>query len=178
MSSSPRGTIESKADAATDADTTEFRSLLASFILDASPGDPGSCASAAPAPASRECLITHEPLLAQHIRLPCGHAFNYDAIHKEVERQKHRRRYRERPRLGDNQLRCPYCNAVHDGLLPPCRGYDPMPRVNSPIKWALSSTSKCEHVYARGKNKGSRCDGTTLCGETRCKRHAPRLAPG
>lgn len=159
-----------------DADAIAFRSLLASFILDVSPDEINPHASV-PAPNSRDCLITHEPLLVQHIRLPCGHAFNYDAIYKEIERQKHRRIFRERPRLGDNQIRCPYCNAVHDGLLPPCRGYDPLPRVNSPLKWALPLTSKCEHVYARGKNKGSSCEAATLCGETRCKRHAPRLAP-
>ncbi len=178
MSVKPGEAVAKRTDP--DADAIAFRTLLASFVLDVSPNDmnPHSDSAAAPAPASRECLITREPLLAQHVRLPCGHAFNYDAIYKEVERQKHRRNFRERPRLGDNQLRCPYCNAVHDGLLPPCRGYDPMPRVNSPIKWALAVTSKCEHIYARGKNKGAQCDAATLCGETRCKRHAPRPAPG
>jgi len=147
-------------------DYSTFQTLLASFVLDGAPA----------ATDEDQCLITREPLLTQHIRLPCGHAFNYDAIYKEVEQQKYRRNYRERPRLGDNQLRCPYCNAVHDGLLPPCRGYDRTPRVNSPLKWALA-TSTCQHVFARGKNQGGVCDAATLCGETRCKRHAPRPVP-
>lgn len=147
-------------------ESESFRELLASFVLDVNP-------------AQREegCLITQEPLRKQHVRLPCGHSFNYDAIYKEVERQKYRRNYHERPRLGDNQVRCPYCNAVHGGLLPPCRGYESRARVNSPLKWGLPLTSQCEHVYTRGRHKGNRCTAGTLCGETRCKRHAPRLAP-
>lgn len=152
---------------AASADCELFRGLLSSYTL-----DPGTTNN-----KERECLITHEPLSTRHVILPCGHAFNYDMLFKEIARQKLHRRYNERPRLGENQMRCPYCNVVHDALLPPCRGYEPLRRVNSPIKWSLIATP-CQHVFARGARQGKACDGPSLCGEHRCKRHASRPAPG
>ena len=147
-------------------DVDIFRDLLSTFVLDPRANDT----------PDDTCLISQDPLAQQQVCLPCGHKFNYDVLFREVLRQKHRRRTDERPRLGEHQLRCPYCNTIHDGLLPPCQGYGATSRVNSPLKWALAATT-CQHVYARGRNQGDACGGVALCGSTRCKRHAPRPAP-
>ena len=67
-------------------------------------------------PTSDCCLISLEPLLKTSIRLSCGHAFNYSHLYEEVKRQKYNRFAYETPRLGDNQIKCPYCQTVHDYL--------------------------------------------------------------
>jgi hypothetical protein len=160
------GVVANAAGPAADDDASNtFRDLLRMYVLE---------------PENNRfdhlCMISHEPLVPRHVQLPCGHEFNYDMLYKEVDRQKRRRFNSERPRLGDNQLRCPYCGVVHDGLLPPCRGYPPVSRVNSPIKWSLDA-EPCQHLFIRGKNRGELCGGISLCGEKRCKQHAPRPAP-
>lgn len=124
-------------------------------------------------PTSDCCLISLEPLLKTSIRLSCGHAFNYSHLYEEVKRQKYNRFAYETPRLGDNQIKCPYCQTVHDYLLPPCRNYSPQNKINSPIKWSLD-TNKCNHIFARGKNQGRVCGVVALCGENRCLRHAAK----
>ena len=35
------------------------------------------------------CLITKMPLEDNHVKLLCGHSFNYEAIYNEVKHQKH-----------------------------------------------------------------------------------------
>lgn len=139
----------------------EFKSLLDNAILSNAYSD-RPC-----------CLISSEPLGKQSLTLSCGHSFNYTSIYEEVKRQKLHRFTYETPRLGDNQIKCPYCQKVHDYLLPPCRGFPPQNRINSPIKWSLESHT-CEHVFCRGKNQGRQCTIAALCGENRCLRHATK----
>lgn len=141
----------------------EFKSLLDNAILSNVHVD-GPC-----------CLISLEPLGKRSLTLSCGHSFNYTSIYEEVKRQKLQRFTYETPRLGDNQIKCPYCQKVHDYLLPPCRGFAPQNRINSPIKWSLDSQT-CGHTFARGKNQGRLCGIVALCGENRCLRHASRSA--
>jgi hypothetical protein len=116
------------------------------------------------------CLISHEPLGKQRVKLPCGHSFNYAHIYAEVERQKRGRRVNDWPRVGDYAMKCPYCNVIHNGLLPPCEGYPVVANVNSPIKWSLAM-SPCEHVFIKGKRIGQMCGAKVMCGEIRCKQH-------
>ena len=144
----------------------KFRNLLETFVLSNEDINDSTL-------NSNVCLISQEPLEKQHINLPCGHKFNYRHLYDEVARQKYNLFRFERPRLGDTQIKCPYCQTIHNFLLPPCRGYEHCHKVNSPIKWSLD-TNKCTHVFARGKNVGRRCDSVALCGEDRCLRHSPK----
>jgi hypothetical protein len=146
-------------------DTDNFRDLLSTFLLDPEIQDD-----------TVMCLISHEPLDKKSVVLPCGHSFNYAALYKEVERQKIYPKVTERPRLNDHQLRCPYCATIHDGLLPPCQGYRPRAKINSPARWALGG-NVCTHVYMRGANTGNVCGQPSLCGDGRCSRHLPRPVP-
>lgn len=146
-------------------DTDNFRDLLSTFLLDPDIQDD-----------TVMCLISHEPLDKKSVVLPCGHSFNYAALYKEVERQKIYPKVTERPRLNDHQLRCPYCATIHDGLLPPCQGYRPRAKINSPARWALGG-NVCTHVYMRGANTGNVCGQPSLCGDGRCSRHLPRPVP-
>lgn len=65
------------------------------------------------------CLITNEPLNAFHVKLACGHAFNYEPLYQEVLRQKGRmgvHNYFEK--IGTYQVKCPYCRSMTNQLLP------------------------------------------------------------
>lgn len=69
-----------------------------------------------------ECPISYEPLDADAVMLDCGHAFCFDAIYAEVCAQKFKHRtYAPRPfgRLTEHYVRCPYCRAEQQRLLPP-----------------------------------------------------------
>jgi len=146
-----------------------FQDMLASFLL-----EPDLDASKRESDGARNdndmCLISQEPLGKHHVKLPCGHSFNYEHIYAEVERQKKRRSNNEWPRIGDYAMKCPYCNVIHNGLLPPCEGFPMMANVNSPVKWSFAM-SPCVHVFARGKRVGEQCGAKVMCGETLCKRH-------
>jgi hypothetical protein len=72
-----------------------------------------------------KCLITHEPLDSNHIKLNCNHEFNYIPIFKYlVNFKKNFNRY-ETKRLRANEIICPYCRSIEDKLLP----YIPLPGV-------------------------------------------------
>lgn len=146
-----------------------FQDMLASFLL-----EPDLDANKRESDGARndndQCLISQEPLGKHHVKLPCGHSFNYEHIYAEVERQKKRRSINEWPRIGDYAMKCPYCNVIHNGLLPPCEGFPMIANVNSPVKWSLAM-SPCVHVFARGKQAGKQCGAKIMCGETLCKRH-------
>ena len=65
------------------------------------------------------CLITNEPLNAFHVKLACGHNFNYEPLYQEVLRQKGRmgiHNYFEK--IGTYQIKCPYCRSMTNQLLP------------------------------------------------------------
>jgi len=156
---------------ATDYDepVLSFQEMLASFLLEPELDD-SKKDSAGARNDNEHCLISHEPLGVYRVKLPCGHSFNYGHIYAEVERQKKRRTKTEWPLIGDYAIKCPYCNVIHNGLLPPCEGFPVMANVNSPIKWSLAM-SPCVHVFARGKRAGEQCGAKVMCGETLCLRH-------
>ena len=65
------------------------------------------------------CLITGQPLNTIHVKLSCGHPFNYVPLYQEVMRQKGRfgwSNYHEK--LNMNQVKCPYCRCIANQLLP------------------------------------------------------------
>jgi hypothetical protein len=66
------------------------------------------------------CLISHEQLTANFVKLDCGHKFNYNFIYKDV--LNHRTKYNQmesfKSMVPIHQIRCPYCRTLHNGLLP------------------------------------------------------------
>ena len=101
------------------------------------------------------CLITDEPLTAFHVRLECGHKFNYEPLYQEALRQKGRmgmHNYYEK--IGTHQIKCPYCRSMTNQLLPYI-GNSPHPvikrliGVNAPAHMCLpgapcSAANKCQ----------------------------------
>jgi hypothetical protein len=91
------------------------------------------------------CLITHEPLIDNHITLSCNHKFNYLPLYLEVVNQKTKHSYLEITRLKLNEIKCPYCRTITPSLIP----YINFPEikriygVNSPQKHCLKLHS-CE----------------------------------
>ncbi len=66
-----------------------------------------------------KCLITDAPLTAFHVKLTCGHKFNYGPLYQEVLRQKGRNGvYNYFEKIGTHQVKCPYCRSITNGLLP------------------------------------------------------------
>jgi len=76
------------------------------------------------------CLITGLPLIANFFEFPCGHKFNYEALCKEIYKQKHifktydifslnkkeQQKYKELKI--DYFIKCPYCRSAYFDILP------------------------------------------------------------
>lgn len=100
------------------------------------------------------CLITHTPLDAFHVKLVCGHKFNYVPLYQEVLRQKGRigtigmNHYYEK--IGMNQIKCPYCRGMNNSLLP-FIGNNPHPiikrliSINAPASLCMAGVP-CNHT--------------------------------
>ncbi len=68
-----------------------------------------------------KCLITHEPLIHNFITLECKHSFNYLPLYKDICSYKkicQNMGAHNNLKLKLNQIRCPYCRNIQDGLLP------------------------------------------------------------
>ena len=116
------------------------------------------------------CLITNETLLPDHIKLNCGHTFNYNSIFKEVVQQKYKSfLYLETQRLKNNQIKCPYCRYIQKGILPYRENMEKIKYVNWPEKLAFKQY-KCKYIYLSGKKKGLEC-GNPCSHKTYCKHH-------
>jgi hypothetical protein len=97
------------------------------------------------------CLITGQPLNATHVKLPCGHPFNYVPLYQEVMRQKGRfgwSNYHEK--LNMNQVKCPYCRCIANQLLPYIdnNSHPVIKRltgINAPASACMTGTP-CEHA--------------------------------
>jgi len=104
------------------------------------------------------CLLTGLPLVKNFIELSCHHKFNYEALFKEVSKQK---LYNEldTQHLSVNQIRCPYCRRITNHLLPyiPLINPQKVCGVNSPDKFTMTHKI-CSHVFMCGKNKGAACN--------------------
>ena len=101
------------------------------------------------------CLISNQPLEENHIKLACGHKFNYDSIFNEIKSQKSPN-HLETQRLYHNELKCPYCRTVQKGLLPSKENYPNISGVNWPKKYQYRA-NKCEYIFLSGKRKGTTC---------------------
>lgn len=66
------------------------------------------------------CLISNLPLTDRHVKLNCGHNFNYVPLYNDIVNHKLKFNSLESTNgyLKKNQIRCPYCRKKQDGLLP------------------------------------------------------------
>ena len=120
------------------------------------------------------CLLTKDPLDNIHIKLECGHKFNYVPLYREVVMQKTTGMssigYYQSHSLKRNEIKCPYCRTVQDKLLPYLEydGVNKTTNVNQP-KTLSMSVQTCSHIeYKKGKKQSSTCckeQGSTCCKE-------------
>ena len=105
------------------------------------------------------CLISKEKLEDNHITLPCSHKFNYLPLYNEICEQKTKPNPLEVVHLLFNQMKCPYCRTIINGLLPYQNINDVKKKcgVNYPLKYCLP-IYKCEWIYKNGKLKGNTCN--------------------
>lgn len=92
-----------------------------------------------------ECLITCLPLIENYVTLECNHTFNYQALYKEICKQKyvfrtyasHVLNSKDLQKIRDSKLdyfiRCPYCRNIQFTILP---YYEEM---NLPKKYGINS---------------------------------------
>ena len=66
------------------------------------------------------CLITNEKLIDRHVKMNCGHIFNYYPLYKDLVNHLTKFNHMEGSTgvLGKNEIRCPYCRTKHKGVLP------------------------------------------------------------
>lgn len=101
------------------------------------------------------CLISSLPLQHNHITLCCGHKFNYKPIFNEIKNQK-KYSHLETQKLKNNQIKCPYCRTIQNGLLP-C---PPLTKKIRGVNWPSSKQYKpniCVYSFLSGKRKGQNC---------------------
>jgi len=114
------------------------------------------------------CLISNVELEKDYVELICGHKFNYSSIYNEVYNQKHKTTHLETQRLSKNQIKCPYCRRVQNGLLISREGYDNVKYVNWPISLQYKPY-KCAYIFLSGKRKNQKCE--KQCSSKYCKNH-------
>ena len=66
------------------------------------------------------CLISNEKLTEHHVKMKCGHAFNYEPLYKDLVNHKTKFNSMESTSgsLGKNEIRCPYCRTKQADVLP------------------------------------------------------------
>ena len=66
------------------------------------------------------CLITNMPLTDRNVKLNCGHMFNYIPLFNDIRNHKTKFNNMESSAgtLKLNQIRCPYCRNIQEGVLP------------------------------------------------------------
>jgi len=133
------------------------------------------------ADADNYCLLTKETLGRVHIKLACGHKFNYVPLYREVVMQKitgmSSNGYYQTHSLKRNEIKCPYCRTVQDKLLPYLEydGVNKTMGVNHP-KTLSMSVETCGHVDNKKSKKklSSSCKENAmqlLNGVYLCKKH-------
>jgi hypothetical protein len=70
--------------------------------------------------SDNNCLITNAPLADRHVKLKCGHAFNYVPLFNDIRNHKTKFNTMESTAgtLKLNEIRCPYCRNIQTGVLP------------------------------------------------------------
>ena len=116
------------------------------------------------------CLISQELLTKSHIKLPCGHKFNYMPLYNELYKQKQKNHY-ETCNLKVNQVKCPYCRKVYDNILPYIQSecIEKTHGVNYPFKYCMKNEIECDWSQ---KNKTKCCKEAQFINDASyCKLH-------
>ena len=115
------------------------------------------------------CLIDGQILKEYHIKLQCSHKFNYLSILDELKIQRNYNML-EVQKVGQYQIKCPYCRNIHNGILPYYKTIveDKIRGVNWPPSKVLK-TQKCKTILKSGKRKGEECG--KLCIYDFCNTH-------
>lgn len=105
------------------------------------------------------CLVSQQLLTKSHIKLPCGHKFNYMPLYNELYKQKQKIQQKnihsfETCHLKINQIKCPYCRKVFDNILPYIQSecIEKVHGVNYPFKFCMKNVVECDWIQ-RNKNK-------------------------
>jgi hypothetical protein len=120
------------------------------------------------------CLITKQLLTKSHIKLPCGHTFNYMPLYNELYKQKQKNPF-EICNLNVNQLKCPYCRKVFDTILPYIQSECIIKThgVNYPFKFCMKNTVECEWIK---KTKVKCCNEAQFINDkSYCKMHFMKM---
>lgn len=120
------------------------------------------------------CLLTGEALGMNYITLKCEHSFNYTPLFNELRREKTKHNPKEIQRVRTNQIKCPYCRQLHNGLLPfvPTITTERLRGVNAPDKYTMT-LCECDWKMKNGNRKGELC-GTNAFHTSfgnRCEKH-------
>ena len=117
------------------------------------------------------CLISKMPLENNPVTLYCKHSFNYSAILNEVRKQKPPlcSSHLETQKLSNQQIKCPYCRTIQNGLLPYKEGYEKINYVNWPINYQYLP-NKCSYIFISGKRYNQPCG--KKCLKNYCLNHA------
>ena len=117
------------------------------------------CEEDEPEDIAPKCLITKENLADSSITLECNHAFNYEPLFKEVQKQKSCMNHLSNIKSSEHkhafkytQLMCPYCRNIEDTLLP-YRDSMNMPKIVG-VNWPKPV---CGYVFVAGKNVNRTC---------------------
>jgi hypothetical protein len=127
------------------------------------------------------CLITNEPLIDLHVKMNCGHSFNYEPLYKDLVNHLTKFNNMEGSTgvLGKNEIRCPYCRSKQKGVLPyyPELGLKRVEGVNTacvppqicsfiwdnenfdeehPENFVNPKTIKCTHIGSKIMNDGEK----------------------
>ena len=129
--------------------TTDFNNQLMELLCEEDTQD-----------TANYCLISNGLLEEDYIKLACNHKFNYDPIFNEVQNQK---KYTslETQRLATNQIKCPYCRTIQNGILPYREGYIKINGINWPPKYQ-HLPNNCIYRFASGKRKNQPCNKKCL----------------
>lgn len=102
------------------------------------------------------CHITYDVLDEKHIKLSCGHTFNYLPLYKEVVNQKQSKSVYSNLHLKVHQIQCPYCRNIQNTILPRMRDVSRVYGVNYPDVYCMKPDT-CQYRYLSGKKKGTLC---------------------
>jgi len=117
-----------------------------------------------------KCLISGDDLKKNSVKLSCNHVFNYENLFNELINQRKKNNL-EVHQTNLNQIKCPYCRKVNNGILPWYEGYMKIKNVN----WSNKIIQKkCLALLKSGKRKGKTCDCKAKEGNF-CGRHIKKL---
>jgi len=128
------------------------------------------------------CQITGLPLTDKHIVLECNHHFNYDALYKEIVRQKYefktyepytlQTKYLQKFRDSklDYFIKCPYCRNIQFTVLPYYK------ELGLKEIYGINSLNKTFKIYGVTFQSGECCEKINTFGDT-CQQKYTTIIP-